>query len=310
MGTTPTALHTVGLPSGTLEYATYGPEGSRYPPVLFVHGAVVDHRLWEPVADLLADRGIRSVIPLLPLGAHRIPLGSGADRSPRGVSRLLREFAGHLGLSSATLVANDTGGAITQFALDEDPGFVGRLVFTNCDAFDLFPPQPFGLYFALMKRRALLRPLAEAMRWRRLRHSPLGVGLLLNDPDPDLTASVFEPLRSDARIRDDFRALLRGIRPSELFAVTQRMSQVDLPVRFVWGRDDRCFTLTHGRRFALLFGGEAVPFVEVPGARTFVSLDQPRAVADEIAAFTVEARTPEEKKVTGEASDSGSGPRQ
>ncbi|MBY4576161.1 alpha/beta hydrolase, partial [Gordonia paraffinivorans] len=59
MGTTPTALHTVGLPSGTLEYATYGPEGSRYPPVLFVHGAVVDHRLWEPVADLLADRGIR-----------------------------------------------------------------------------------------------------------------------------------------------------------------------------------------------------------------------------------------------------------
>ncbi|MEO9326671.1 alpha/beta fold hydrolase [Gordonia aurantiaca] len=304
MGTTPTALHPVELPSGTIEYATYGPEGSEYPPVMFVHGAVVDHRLWEPVAELLAERGIRSLVPLLPLGSHRIPLGPGADRSPRGVSRLLREFAGHFGLSSATLVANDTGGAITQFALDEDPGFVGRLVFTNCDAFDLFPPQPFRLYFALMRRRALLRPLVEAMRSRALRHSPLGVGLLLNDPDPELTASVFEPLQTDPRIRDDFRAFLSGIRPSDLFAVTQRMTQVDLPVRFVWGRDDRCFTLTHGRRFALLFGGESVPFVEVPDARTFVSLDRPGSVADEVAAFTVGSTGPERKEAAEKASDS------
>lgn len=282
----PTPLPTVELPSGVVEYATYGPTDSAHPPIVFVHGAVVDHRLWEPTALLLAERGFRCGVPLMPLGSHRIPLGPAADRSPRGMSRLLREFVDGFDLSSATLVANDSGGAITQFALDDDPRFVGRLVFTNCDAFDLFPPQPFRLYFALMKNRALLKPLAEAMRLRALRHSALGVGLLLNDPDPELTGSVFEPLQGDARIRDDFIAFLRGISPAELAEVTPRMSGVDLPVRLVWGRDDRCFTPAHGRRLAAVFPGGA-PFVEVPGARTFVSLDQPQVVADQIAELTV-----------------------
>ncbi|WP_055476776.1 alpha/beta fold hydrolase [Gordonia sp. HS-NH1] len=282
----PTTLPSVELPSGVLEYATYGPTESAHPPIVFVHGAVVDHRLWEPTALLLAERGFRCLVPLMPLGSHRIPLGPGADRSPRGMGRLLREFVDRFGLSAATLVANDSGGAITQFALDDDPRFVSRLVFTNCDAFDLFPPQPFRLYFTLMKHRWLLKPLAEAMRLRALRHSALGVGLLLNDPDPELTGSVFEPLQTDARIRDDFIAFLRGISPAELATITPRMSGVDLPVRLVWGRDDRCFTPAHGRRLAAAFPGGA-PFVEVPDARTFVSLDQPRAVADQIVELTV-----------------------
>ncbi len=74
--------------------------------------------------------------------------------------------------------------------------------------------------------------------------------------------------------------------------MTARMSRVDLPVRFVWGRDDRCFTPEHGRRFASVFpgpDGEGARFVEIPGARTFVSLDQPHAVASAIAAFATEA---------------------
>lgn len=279
-------LPTVELPSGVIEYATYGPVDSGHPPVVFVHGAVVDHRLWEPTALLLAERGFRCFVPLMPLGSHHLPLGPGADRSPRGMSRLLREFVARFDLSTATLVANDSGGAITQFALDDDARFVSRLVFTNCDAFDLFPPQPFRLYFALMRNRVLLKPLAVAMRLRALRHSALGVGLLLNDPDPELTGSVFEPLQTDERIRDDFIAFLRGISPAELAEITPRMSGVDLPVRLVWGRDDRCFTPAHGRRLAAAFPGGA-QFIEVPDARTFVSLDQPVALADQIAELTV-----------------------
>ncbi|WP_439031610.1 alpha/beta fold hydrolase [Gordonia terrae] len=286
------ALPTVDLPSGVVEHATYGPADSALPPIVFVHGAVVDHRLWEPVALMLADRGYRCHVPLLPLGSHRIPWGPEADRSPRGASRLLREFVDRFDLSAATLVANDTGGAVTQFALDDDPRFVSRLVFTNCDAFDLFPPQPFRLYFAMMQRRALLKPLVEAMRLRVLRHSPLGVGLLLNEPDPGLTGSVFEPLQRDPRIRDDFRTFLRNISPAELAAVTPRMARLDLPVRVVWGRDDRCFTPAHGRRFAAVFGdGSGAPFVGIDDARTFVSLDQPAALAEEIIALTSPGRT-------------------
>ncbi|MYR06968.1 alpha/beta fold hydrolase [Gordonia sp. SID5947] len=277
-----TTTTTIDLPSGTIEYVAHGPEDSAHPPVVFVHGVAVDHRLWSPVAEILAESGYRCYTPTLPLGSHHIPWGPEVDRSPRGAATLVREFVAELGLSQATLVANDTGGAITQFALDADPEFVRALVFTNCDAFDLFPPQPFRLLFALLRQRMLLKPLIESMRWRALRHSPLGVGLLVTDPDPDLTRSVFEPLRTDARIRDDLIAFLGQVDPAELAAVTPRMSRVDLPVTMVWGSDDRCFTPEHGRRFAAVFPN--AQFIAVPGARTFVSLDAPRAVADAVAA--------------------------
>ncbi|WP_307190359.1 alpha/beta fold hydrolase [Gordonia desulfuricans] len=147
------------LRSGTVEYRVTGPESSPHPPVLFVHGVAVDGRMWEPVAALLAAAGYRSVLPTLPLGAHHIPWGPAHDRSPRGAAALVRELVTELGLTDATLVGCDTGGAICQFALDADPDFVGRVVFTNCDAFDQFPPQPFRLIFALLRRRRLLRPL-------------------------------------------------------------------------------------------------------------------------------------------------------
>ncbi|MGC4963044.1 alpha/beta fold hydrolase [Gordonia sp. DT218] len=275
---------TIELPSGTIEHTTYGPEDSPYPPIVFVHGAVVDHRLWRPVAELLAQAGYRCHAPTLPLGSHHIPWGPAADRSPQGAARLVRELVAQLGLSDATLVANDTGGAVTQFALDADPDFVRALVFTNCDAFELFPPQPFGFVFALMRQRPLLKPMVESMRVKALRHSSLGVGLLLADPDPDFTLSVFEPMRTDARIRDDFIAFLKEIDPAELAAVTPRLARTDRPVTMVWGADDRCFTPAHGRRFAAVFPNSR--FIDVPNARTFVPLDQPRAVADAIASTT------------------------
>jgi pimeloyl-ACP methyl ester carboxylesterase len=49
---------------------------------------------------------------------------------------------------------------------------------------------------------------------------------------------------------------------------------------------DRCFTPSLGRRLAALFPDAS--FIEVPGARTFVALDAPRAVVDAIS--TVGAR--------------------
>jgi len=43
-----------------------------------------------------------------------------------------------LELTDVTLVGNDTGGALCQFTIDTDQSRIGRLVLTNCDAFDAF----------------------------------------------------------------------------------------------------------------------------------------------------------------------------
>jgi pimeloyl-ACP methyl ester carboxylesterase len=52
---------------------------------------------------------------------------------------------------------------------------------------------------------------------------------------------------------------------------------------------DRCFTPALGRRLAALF--PKATMVEVPGARTFVALDAPAAVADAITHLTEAGRT-------------------
>ena len=65
--------------------------GGDGPVVVFVHGALVDGRLWDGVWPAVAQAGYRCVVPDLPLGAHRIALDPDADRSRwgrRGESRV------------------------------------------------------------------------------------------------------------------------------------------------------------------------------------------------------------------------------
>jgi pimeloyl-ACP methyl ester carboxylesterase len=64
--------------------------------------------------------------------------------------------------------------------------------------------------------------------------------------------------------------------------VSTRLSRFTKPVTLVWGLGDRCFTPGLGRRLAALFPDSE--FLEVSGARTFVSLDNPATVADAVAA--------------------------
>ena len=59
-------------------------------------------------------------------------------------------------------------------------------------------------------------------------------------------------------------------------------TRFDKPVTLVWGQGDRVFTPRLGRRLAGVFSNGKL--IEVPDAKTFVSLDDPDAVIDAIAA--------------------------
>ena len=50
-------MPTLTIPAGTLQYRVSGPTESPHPPVVFVHGFLVDSRLWGAVADRLAAAG-------------------------------------------------------------------------------------------------------------------------------------------------------------------------------------------------------------------------------------------------------------
>lgn len=273
-------MPTVDTTAGTVHYRVAGPAGSSAPPVVFLHGLLVNGELWTPVAERLAAAGIRSYAPDLPLGAHPVALAPEADLSPAGVARIVLDFLAALDLTDVTLVGNDTGGALVQFVIDADPARIGRVVLTNCDAFDQFPPPPFGLLVAAGRRPGRLRLLMAPMRVRFLRHSMLGFGPLATELDPALTRRWVDPVLRSRDVRRDAARFMAAIRPAELLEVSTRLPRFERPVLLAWGTSDRFFKLELGRRLAELFPDARL--VEIEGSRTFVSLDAPDRLVEEI----------------------------
>jgi pimeloyl-ACP methyl ester carboxylesterase len=274
----------LALRQATIEYQEFGPKDSPHAPVLFVHGILVDGRLWREVAEGLARRGFHCIVPTWPLGSHTFPVNEATSLSLPGVAEMINDALVALDLSDVTLVGSDTGGGICQLVVDGYPDRIGRLVLTNCDAFDKCPPFPFDIAFAVLRGPVSIKLLCRQLRLRALRHSPLGFGLLINKPDPDLTAAWLQPCLEDSRICRDLAALLRRVSSFDLTDVATRLPRFTKPVTLVWGQRDRCFTPGLGRRLAGLFSNAKL--IEVPDAKTFVALDQPDAVIDAIAAIT------------------------
>lgn len=275
------------LPQGRLPYRAAGPAGTSSPPVVFVHGVLVDARLWADVAGQLAAQGIRSYAPTLPLGAHPWPMNPDADLSPRGMAQLVLDFIAALGLSDVTIVGNDTGGAICQVMLGADTSRIGAAVLTDCDAFDAFPPRALAPLFRAMRHPAIVACLVPGLRLAAVRQGRLGYGLLSSGPiDRALTRDWVQPLASRA-IRRDLARFARGVHPGVLREAASRFSQFTGPVRILWGDDDAYFSLDLGKRLSAAFPRGIL--TTVPAGRTFLPLDHPVQVTREIAAASRDA---------------------
>jgi pimeloyl-ACP methyl ester carboxylesterase len=121
----------LALKQATIEYEQFGPQDSAHPPVLFVHGILVDGRLWRDVAENLARRGFRCIVPTWPLGSHTIPVNEATALSLPGVAEIIKDAIVVLDLSDVTLVGSDTGGGLCQLVVDAYPDRIGRLVLTT-----------------------------------------------------------------------------------------------------------------------------------------------------------------------------------
>lgn len=284
----PAAVATVDLPQGRLDYRVAGPDASALPPVVLVHGLLTDGRLWEPAARRLADAGIRSYAPTLPLGSHQRPMNADADLSPAGIARLALDFLGALGLREVTIAGNDTGGAICQIMLAADTSRIGAAVLTNCDAFGTFPPAAFAPLFRALRHPGVVARIAPALRLKAMRHGPLAYGMLASGPlDAGLTGEWTRP-PADPAIRRDLAKFARGVHPRVLLDAATRFGQFAGPVRIVWGESDPFFRLKLARQLSAAFPRAVL--TTVPGGRTFLPLDHPGRVADEIAAAVRDAQ--------------------
>src|SRR6185295_11979570 len=151
--------HEIQLPAGRIRYREAG-EGK---PVVFVHGFLVDGRLWDGVVDSLSGR-CRCFAPDWPMAAQQIPMNPDADLSPIGVAAIIASFLEALDLEDVTIVGNDSGGAMSQILATRHPERIGRLVLTNCDTHDNFPPGIFKAMPPLAKLPGGMQVLAAPFR--------------------------------------------------------------------------------------------------------------------------------------------------
>jgi pimeloyl-ACP methyl ester carboxylesterase len=257
------------------------------PALVFFAGALANHDLWRDVIVKLQDR-YRCITVDLPLGAHPWPLSPGADRSAASLARLLLDCLELLDVGDATVVANDTAGGLLLLSLASGHpalGRVGRLVLTNCESYDQFPPD------SLKKASAACRALPWLARAgiqlsarRRNVTSVSATGL-----DRERAESIFGPAARDRRVAGDLVAAMAGFRPQLLIDAAEAIPGFDRPVLLIWGEECPFFPVAHARRLASDF--PRATLVLVPGAKTWVPVDNPAAVAGAIAEF-VPAQVP------------------
>lgn len=267
----------VQLPQGTIRYREAG-EGK---PVVFVHGYLVDHRLWDGVVDSLSDR-FRCIAPDWPLAAHQVAMNPDADLSPPGLARLISDFLTKLELEDVTIVGNDSGGAISQVLVTTYPDRIGRLVLTNCDTHENFPPGPFKAMTPIAKLPGGMFMISLPFRVEalaRLAFAPFAKTKIPNE----LVASWMEPAKKDSEILRDAGKVTAGMSKRYTLEAAEKLRSSQLPIRLLWAPKDRVFPLSYAERLA----GEAgnAELVQIPDAKTFVPLDQPQRVAEEIAEF-------------------------
>jgi pimeloyl-ACP methyl ester carboxylesterase len=271
----------IELPQGTVRVYEEG-DG---PVLVFVHGLLVNHTLWELVVKRLADSH-RCVSIDLPLGAHRTAMKPDADVSPRGVAAMIAGVMEQLDLRDVVLVGNDTGGALCQLVVAHHPERLAGLVLTTCDAYEHFPPP-------LLKSLPFLgrKPRIGDAFLRLSRFAPVRDAIIApvnKRRSKERSQAWVEPLR-DAAIRRDVLRFMARIDNADTIAAGKALKTFGKPALVVWTRNDRFFPESDGRRLA---DDLSAPLEVLDDTRTFISLDQPDRLTELIRAFVAERVAP------------------
>ncbi len=273
----PRQVHTVQLAQGPVQYVDIG-DG---PVLLFVHGILVNGEMWRKVYPPLAAY-FRCVVLTLPLGGHAAAMRPDADLTPPGLAKLIDHFMATLNLNDVTIIGCDTGGALSQLVAVNHPERLARLVLTNCDAYDDFPPtvlKPFQIAFRVPGCASFagllfrLRPV-QRLLYRLLAHAPL---------EPQVGEGYFRGFIQHRAVRHDARKVVVGVSNRYTVDAARHFPEFGKPVLIAWGQDDRNFRPHLGERLA-----QAFPYSRlepINNSKTLVSEDQPEILTALIADF-------------------------
>ncbi len=273
---------TLDLPGGRLAVH----EAGAGPPIVFVHGLLVNANLWRKVVERLSH-DFRCIALDMPLGSHLESAGAKNDLTPPGVAALIGQALEALDVSDVTLVGNDTGGALCQIAMTTKPERIGRVVLTSCDYRDNFPPKLFAPLMGIARVPGATQAILAGLIPRAPRRLPLAFGWLTKRPiDRDAEDSYVYPSLVDASVRRELRGVLTRLDARHTNAAADRLGAFGRPALVAWAREDRFFPPEHAEELARTLPGATLAWIE--DSYTFSPEDQPGRLAELIAGFVRE----------------------
>lgn len=251
-------------------------ECGRGRPLVFVHGILVNGDLWRDVVPSLAG-DYRCIAPDWPLGSHADAMPRSADMRPPAVARLVSSFITSLQLRDVVLIGSDTGGAIVQLIVAQNPAWLGAVVLTNCDAYENFFPPAIRSLTYLARVPGFVDALAFVLRARLARRA-LCATVAHRTPSPEILASYFSSICADPGVRRDVRNALASVAPRYTLEAAKAFASFEKPVGIAWGEDDPLFfPMRFAERLERAF--PRATLLRIARSRTLVPEDRPQELA-------------------------------
>jgi pimeloyl-ACP methyl ester carboxylesterase len=254
------------------------------PVALFVHGVLLNGHLWRHQLNELSD--IRRCIAVDLMAHGDTEIAPDQDLSMTSNAEMLRAFLDALAIPEVDLVANDSGGGISQIFAALFPHRVRTLTLTDCDTHDNWPPEAFKPFVDMAARGGLRAKLEEMLADKGVYRSPEELGPayeypeLLSDEDIE---NYLRPFVKTPQHTRDLERFLAAFDNRHTIAIEDRLRALQAPTLIVWGTDDVYFEVSWSHWLAEHIPGTRRR-VELEGARLFFPEERWRELNNELRA--------------------------
>ena len=230
----------IELPVSRVAYVERG----RGPAALFVHGYPLNGFQWRGALERL-HKHRRCIAPdVMGMGFTQTPETQAI--SPTTQATMLAMFLDALHIDSVDLVANDSGGLVSQLFVAKYPQRVRTLLLTNCDVDENSPPPQFLPFIAEAKKGTFVdRFLIPQLNDKQLARSAKGIGgLAYTNPEKledETIETYFRPLTETPLKKAQVSQYAVSMETNLLVAIRDELHRWKGPARMVWGLKDTLF---------------------------------------------------------------------
>ncbi|WP_232702411.1 alpha/beta fold hydrolase [Halobacterium wangiae] len=270
---------------------TYYERRGNGPPLVFVHGAILDHSQWTPQVEALGEEYTTVAYDVRGHGRT-----GGSDRSPYAIDLFaddLRALVEGLDLDRPVICGLSMGGCIAQVYAASYPDRLRGLVLA-----DTFSPD-LGGWREWLQRSAVLRatvPPVRLLGYERVEKAMVWLQQRLHGEGVGGDYEKIERLRAEGPklTTPEFAKVVRAV--AAFHETTVDLAAISVPTLVLYGEDEPAFV----RRHAPIFESEIpdASILQVPHAGHASNLDNPAFFTAALREFLAEV-SPAESTVGG-----------